>query len=87
MHHFCGLCAHKSWRLLGFTNKTSMLILRYWVALKLDAPTGGPYELLGVALAAIAELGEPEMPTSSGAVMSRETVNRCPMFEWRLAFT
>ncbi|KAI1185603.1 hypothetical protein F5B17DRAFT_25594 [Nemania serpens] len=73
--------------LLGFTNKTSMLILRYWVALKLDAPTGGPYELLGVALATIAELGEPEMPTSCGHVMSRGTMNRCSIFEWQLAFS
>ncbi|KAI1201179.1 hypothetical protein F5X97DRAFT_320547 [Nemania serpens] len=65
---------------LGFNGKTSISILRYWVALELDAPTGGPYELLGVALATIAELGEPEMRTSRGKM------NGCPKSEWQLAF-
>ncbi|KAI1161891.1 hypothetical protein F5B18DRAFT_674045 [Nemania serpens] len=72
--------------LLGFTAKTSALILRYWIALKLDAPTGGPYELLGVALATIAELGEPEMRASRGDGMGGGKMNRCPTSEWQLAF-
>ncbi|KAI1114554.1 hypothetical protein F5Y14DRAFT_450858 [Nemania sp. NC0429] len=73
-------------QLLGFTEKTSEFIFRYWVALKRDAPTGGPYDLLGVALATIAELGEPEMRTSCGdAIICREMIG-CSTSEWERAF-
>ncbi|KAJ8106680.1 hypothetical protein ONZ43_g6982 [Nemania bipapillata] len=43
---------------------------------------GGPYELFGVALAAIAEMGEPEGDNNVG----RGRMNRSPRSEWQLAF-
>ncbi|KAI0427353.1 hypothetical protein F5Y09DRAFT_344756 [Xylaria sp. FL1042] len=49
-------------RFLGFEYQTSVAILRCWITLQLDAAAGGPYDLLGIALAAIAELGEPGEP-------------------------
>ncbi|KAI0876668.1 hypothetical protein GGS24DRAFT_211115 [Hypoxylon argillaceum] len=72
---------------LGFTRETSKSILRYWVVLKLDAPTGGPYGLLGVALAAIADMGEPEVRAcedSGGG--GGGTTNQSPKSEWQPAF-
>ncbi|KAI0976482.1 hypothetical protein F4678DRAFT_482629 [Xylaria arbuscula] len=45
---------------LGFDHAAGAEILRCWIRLKLEAPAGGPYDLLGIALAAIAELGEPD---------------------------
>ncbi|KAI0103788.1 hypothetical protein GGR51DRAFT_241210 [Nemania sp. FL0031] len=78
---------------LGFRHKASIAILRYWAAVELDAPTGGPYSLLGVALAAIAELGEPETRGcrgrgggrggGDGAGLETKSQSRS---EWYLAF-
>ncbi|RWA06265.1 hypothetical protein EKO27_g8834 [Xylaria grammica] len=69
---------------LGFEYETSVSILRCWIALKLNAPTGGPYDLLGVALAAVAELGETEMRDCHGnAAGYGSTLSRS---EWRTAF-
>ncbi|KAI1326687.1 hypothetical protein F5Y16DRAFT_374383 [Xylariaceae sp. FL0255] len=50
---------------LGFNEYAGYTILQYWITLKLGASAGGPYKLIGVALAAIAELGEVESCTRS----------------------
>ncbi|KAI1121549.1 hypothetical protein F5Y10DRAFT_282401 [Nemania abortiva] len=71
---------------LGFKLDTSVAILRYWAALKLDASTGGPYDLLGVALGAIAELGELETRGCRGDVADLGKMNQSPRSEWHLAF-
>jgi hypothetical protein len=71
---------------IGFNHDISVSILRYWITLKLSAPAGGPYNLLGVALAAIAELGEPGMHTCHGGIASREKKNKTPRPEWQFVF-
>ncbi|KAI1174142.1 hypothetical protein F4777DRAFT_580306 [Nemania sp. FL0916] len=45
---------------VGFKHQASMSIFHYWFTILQDAPAGGPYDLLGAALAAIAELSEPK---------------------------
>ncbi|KAI0020883.1 hypothetical protein F4780DRAFT_316411 [Xylariomycetidae sp. FL0641] len=51
---------------LGFREDISWSILRYWIMLKVNAPAGGPYALIGVALAAVAEVREREGQASMG---------------------
>ncbi|KAI1259110.1 hypothetical protein F5Y18DRAFT_318173 [Xylariaceae sp. FL1019] len=45
-------------QLLGFNGSLAVSILHHWVSLKVNAPAGGPYGVLGAALAAIAELND-----------------------------
>ncbi|TGJ86660.1 hypothetical protein E0Z10_g2110 [Xylaria hypoxylon] len=71
-------------KFLGFGHETSASILRCWIALKLDAPAGGPYDLLGIALAAIAELGENDMRDCHCDVVG--CGNTPPRSEWQFAF-
>jgi hypothetical protein len=72
---------------LGFNYDTSMSMLRYWTILRLSAPAGGPYDLLGIALAAIAELGEPGTQTRTCHGEKEKTTKApCPRSEWRLVF-
>ncbi|KAI8625640.1 hypothetical protein F5Y19DRAFT_489477 [Xylariaceae sp. FL1651] len=80
------LCYLKALESLGFKDDTSMSILRYWVTINLNAPTGGPYDLLGVVLAAIAELGEPDLQTCYGGNKRRDRTNKIPKPEWEYAF-
>ncbi|KAI0805360.1 hypothetical protein GGR55DRAFT_698333 [Xylaria sp. FL0064] len=65
-------------RFLSFEYQTAKAIVRRWITLKMDAAAGGPYDLLGVALAAIAELGEPGEPDMRAchgdAVLNREAL-------------
>ncbi|CAJ2506624.1 Uu.00g078100.m01.CDS01 [Anthostomella pinea] len=44
---------------MGFREDISWSILRYWIALTIHASSAGPYDMVGMALAAVAELGEP----------------------------
>lgn len=69
---------------LGFEHNTSLSILRYWITVKLDAPAGGPYNLLGIALAAIAELGEPNMRADDCRVV--DCGNAPARSDWPLVF-
>ncbi|KAI1339403.1 hypothetical protein F5Y15DRAFT_416267 [Xylariaceae sp. FL0016] len=43
---------------VGFREDMSCAILEYWITLKVYASSGSPYSLLGVALAALAEVEE-----------------------------
>ncbi|KAI3320454.1 hypothetical protein HD806DRAFT_506419 [Xylariaceae sp. AK1471] len=71
---------------LGFNHDISLSILQYWITLKLSAPAGGPYDLLGVALAAIAELGEPGIQTFQGGIVNHKKTGKPPRSEWQLVF-
>ncbi|KAI1306655.1 hypothetical protein F5Y03DRAFT_405936 [Xylaria venustula] len=75
---------------LGFDHAASAEILRCWIRLKLDAPAGGPYDLLGIALAAIAELGEPDTPRVSSHDDTMGGITGCwdapPRSDWPLVF-
>ncbi|KAI1346057.1 hypothetical protein F5Y01DRAFT_32466 [Xylaria sp. FL0043] len=81
-HHYV-----EALRFLGFEYLTAEAIVRRWITLKMDAAAGGPYDLLGVALAAIAELGEtgePDMRACHGDPVGRwEAPPRC---DWLLIF-
>ncbi|KAF2966692.1 hypothetical protein GQX73_g6883 [Xylaria multiplex] len=69
---------------LGFGYETSVSILECWNTLRDDAPAGGPYKIIGVALATIAELGETEMPECHGQVVGSR--NAPARSEWAAAF-
>ncbi|KAI0541863.1 hypothetical protein GGR58DRAFT_497757 [Xylaria digitata] len=69
---------------LGFGHETSVSILKCWTTLRDDASAGGPYEIIGVALATIAELGETEMRECHGRIMG--SGNAPPRSEWPAAF-
>ncbi|KAI1277728.1 hypothetical protein F5Y07DRAFT_84326 [Xylaria sp. FL0933] len=74
-------------RFLGFEHQTAEAIVRRWITLKMDAAAGGPYDLLGVALAAIAELGEsggPDMRACHGDPVGRWEAP--PRSDWLLIF-